>query len=333
MGRLSAAIGTAAAALLIAGTVLFGVQSASANLPGAGFDTQAATSPGPVSFAEIVWATRHTAYQGRQETTVAGPVRTASFVSRVQQEADGRRNVVITAPRKRMGEVQFDDGSYIWHYFPRRSVVEIKASETMRRRNTERRQPVLAAGGSDIVAGRAATIYTVTPIRAGAPTLRIWVDNASDIILRTDWANRNGAQISERFVEVEFGPPGPMAFHWPAGARLAVRSWQGALRQGGKAEVTALPLALPRIVPKSSLFDGLWMRDVAGRSVLFLHFHSGRHEASIFETVGAPAGALPGGANVDNWNVGPLNITLVSDLPPAARRQIRQTMRMVYQPS
>ncbi|HET6384234.1 MAG TPA: hypothetical protein VFJ58_12650 [Armatimonadota bacterium] len=308
------------------------VSASAAAVLGALFVGLAHAQDGPLTFAAVDRATWHTNYVGTQVTTVTGPRLTRSFDSLVVQNANGHRSVRVTRPPRRSGEMEVDDGLYRWHLLPRKRVVQLQPSEAAHHPLIDRRrQPSLSPGGPDTVAGRPTTIYTVVPLRPQAPMLKIWVDNVTSLPLRTDWDTRDGRHISEVFTNINFGTRDNVSFRWPRDAALQVHTWVGGGNKG-RLVTESIPLALPRGLPANVLFDGIWDRELAGRKVLFLRFHQGRRTASIFETIGSANRQAPAGPQIDNWNLGSLNITLVSDLPPGPRARLRGSMRIVHTP-
>jgi hypothetical protein len=156
------------------------------------------------------------------------------------------------------------------------------------------------------------------------------VDNVTLIPLRTELTTRDGRQIVEEYEQITFGPEQRVTATWPQDADLMVRTWDSG--HTGRAEPVHMPVALPRIIP-GAVLDGIWLRDIAGRRTLWIHMHRGHEDASIFETTGTPgAGDVPQGDGVQNWNLGALNITLVSNLPADVQNRIRYSMRIEDRP-
>lgn len=285
----------------------------------------------PLSFETVLSAQWHTPYVGLKRTTVTGGRRSGSVEAQVVQKANGLRMITVVAPPRRRGEVQVDDGAYLWHYTPARNSIDISPSKEGRHlKRGQHNQPVLSPLGTDTVAGRPTVIYNVAPVRAEGPMLRWWVDNQTLVPLRTELATRDGRQINEVYESIDFNRTGEVQFIWPNGAPLLVHTWKEGGGKGPMVEMNS-PLALPRPLPAHLVLDGIWARELAGRQVLWLHFHRGKRYVSIFESTFTPRGPIPQGDAVDNWTLGPLNITMVSDMAPAARARLRSTIEIIHQ--
>ena len=295
-------------------------------LPGSAYAQDAS-----VTFRRVLDAQWHTAYSGIKRTVVTSDGKSGIVEAQVVQKADGHRMVTVTNPQRRAGETQVDDGAFLWHYDPQKNAVMLSPTEVGKQRGEGRsRSPLLSPNGSDTIAGRPTISYTVVYSRPDAPKLRWWVDTATLVPLRTELTTRDGKQITEEYEQIDFAHPGEVQFVWPAGAALYVRSWTGHGERGPFAALRT-PVALPEPLPPGVVCDSLCTRDLAGRSVLWLHFrlHHGA-EASLFETTSPPSGEATPGVNVENWNLGPLNITMVGNLAPGVRAALRSALRIVH---
>ena len=283
------------------------------------------------SYQAVLAAQWNTGYAGLKRTTLISNRRVGTVEARVVQTQRSHRMVTVVSPAQRAGETQVDDGHYLWHYNPSRHIVSVLATQIGRHqwRSGSRAQPVLRPAGTEVVAGRATAIYDVIPVNADRPALRWWVDTQTLVPLRTELTTRDGKQVTEEYEEISYGEQGRIRFVWPHDAVLAVYTWMGT-KQRGPLTTPGIPLVLPMSVPPELTLDGAWARQLAGRQVLWLHYHHGAADASLFESTGGPPPTAPDGSGILSWNVGQVNIVMVSNLPPAAQALLRNSCRLVH---
>ena len=162
--------------------------------------------------------------------------------------------------------------------------------------------------GEEMVAGRSATIVTVTALADGAASEArkvMYLDKESGILLRMDRYDGAGRQISSTYMKsVSVGMPLD-ATHFdprllpPATTLPLFPEGQPMFTSVEQAQTQAqVPFAIrePKQLPPGYALDGVWVfgnNPRALRASVLLRYSSGVNHFSLFETLAPPNGKLP----------------------------------------
>jgi len=185
--------------------------------------------------------------------------------------------------------------------------------------------------GRETVAGRPAAAVALVPRAVGNPWRKLWVDEATALILQNEGYDATGRLATRsRFTAIDFAPRfRPTDFALPAAAGAD----PGMVHPGpGEREAQRLPFdpLLPGYLPPGYVFEEGHLMEHHGVPALHLAFTDGLNTLSLFEagaTASAPAEALSmhqgdGFGMVLRWAARGLAFTLVGDLPAEELRKI-----------
>jgi len=192
--------------------------------------------------------------------------------------------------------------------------------------------------GSNPVAGRPACCLQLSPLVADRSSWRLWVDQATGLVLRRESTSPEGkVQFVEYLSDLKFNPPLSRALFVPPA------------KTGAPRQVLSLPvpdlekrlgcrIALPRRLPAGFVLIDSRLVQVAQDTFAHLYFSDGLNGLSLFEL---PARADRAGqqrtrtawlvsgllADALTWSSSGMHLTLVGALPETLLREIAASVR------
>ena len=236
-----------------------------------------------------------------------------------------------------------DDGRQRWQYEPatRLVLVAVSSGEDDEALSAGRFRLLLnnyaaTVAGRDSVAGRPAVVLTVRPRAGRRPWLRLWLDEATALILRSEHYHADG-RLSEMatFTRIDFREPEPGLFLFTPPAGVTVRH----VRPTAAATLADLPERVgfvpgaPQRLPEGFILDRVRLGGTAALPVAVLQYTDGLAALTLFQRradsgarhtlpsgrlvrVGAGEATLGsrGSASVLHWQNGGVVLTLLGEL-------------------
>jgi outer membrane lipoprotein-sorting protein len=166
-------------------------------------------------------------YEGTKVMTAVRGPRAETVTVLEAYKRLGRLRLEFLSPQGVAGRLVVDDGAAAWQYEPAHHLV-IQSPSFARPRPSPpaadvRRALLVAVLGREDVIGRP-TVVVAAERRAGGPSRRYWVDEATGVVLRTEERDAAGQVVfTSFFTRIGFGLNVPTAlfrFTPPAGARV-----------------------------------------------------------------------------------------------------------------
>ncbi|HHW13960.1 MAG TPA: hypothetical protein GXX28_03380 [Firmicutes bacterium] len=314
-------------------------------LLGAGRAGLAAASPAEQILRKALAAGASQTYTGTMVlftwTTGSGD----ATVVRVRHRAPGQSRLEYLAANHEPYLVTVDDGIHHWHYHPADAVAVLEPSTALAAGGVQQSLTLLQhnytlrTGGRGSIAGRSTEIVELVPRGCSRPVQRLWVDQQTGVILRTEQYRFDGS-LAALTVFTAFEPVASLPedlFHLalPKGVRVT-RRLDSAAPLKALTEESGFPVRLPSELPPGFVFAGAAVGRPEKENVVHLRFTDGLTVISLFEQAarpftryrleGAKAVALKSGRGwlreecggyVLNWTDGGINFTLVGEVPAA----------------
>jgi negative regulator of sigma E activity len=298
----------------------------------------AAMAPRRVSFTGvkdvILWSEA-----GAQGSTVEVAHRAPTGVRLTYRSTVGRAQRIVV-----------DDGRRRWQYEPSAHVALISPSITEEDVPlSARRLGLLLANyrpaivGREPVAGRVAVALTVRPRTDARPWLKLWVDEATGLVLRTELYHANGRLAeASAFTRIGFVSPPESLFQFRPPAGVTVRAGAASTPVGLPdlaRRVGFTPIALERL-PDGFVLDRVRLAG-SGAPVAVMQYTDGLATLTLFQrpVISGARSSLPAGrpiplgtgaaewrrfdgTNVLHWQRNGLALTLVGEVPAAELTRI-----------
>ncbi len=272
-------------------------------------------------------AERSHSYRGERITRMFFRNQVVDAVAQVYHQKPDTTRTEYIAPPAMAGTVILQIGAERWrrdprdgHWWRMTPAPEARGLDLLRRNYDLRVAP------APPVANRPCHLLLLTPRHAGNPSKRMWVDQATGVVLRTELLNWHQQSISSsafREIEVDPAPSArPDLLHPPA-------------RAGGEAGLAALAFApvYPRYLPAGYVFSGTDLVNLGPHRGAHLRYSDGLNSISLFQ---APAQAFGDMqpfeseqwwfAQVLTWRRGDLAYAVVGDINPAELRKMADSM-------
>ncbi|HKV43738.1 MAG TPA: polysaccharide deacetylase family protein [bacterium] len=285
-------------------------------------------------------APRRVSYAGTKEITIWGGRVQASQV-RIFHAAPDRTRLEYVPAGTQPQRIIIITGRMETEYIPARNqVFERPAPAADEDRLTQAVLPQILAnyhvhfGPPDLVAGRPSRVIEVQSKFPGRPSLRIWVDRQTRLILRFERYRADGTlQESSAFLNVRFAPilaPGLFTVPVPPGTRVLQQRNPPNLSTAEIAQRVGFTPQVPTYLPAGFVLMRSLVRNVRGLPTAVSLYSDGVSTLTLFESRGAlasPRGrpvrigsvtgtiAAQGVATLLHWNIGVISYTLVGELP------------------
>ncbi len=327
--------------------------AAIASLPAAASAATAAASPTATPSAgallkKAVSADDGVSYSGTMTSVVYGPDRVNSTVVRIDHGAPSSWRIWYVAPVDAYGRLIVSDEKVTYQYEASTNTVYaddwsasapplaeyIDDSRVEANYNIE-------AGPATTVAGRTAHGISLTSKYSDLLVERLWVDDATDLILRRETYHADGSIASKTSFDnvriVKSLPKDLFDLSIPSGMRLVPGAAFGKAASDERSVASSLPFSIvrPESLPDGFTLDHESVSLHEGVQTLQIVYDDGLRDFSLFENathrlptfegvtpksiaVGSADGysADFGGETLVTWNAGNLNLTLVGDLAP-----------------
>lgn len=266
-------------------------------------------------------------------------------VVRVRHRAPGQSRLEYLSAEHEPYLVTVDDGVHHWHYHPEDRVAVVERSTALAAEAVPqslallRRNYTLRTGGRGTIAGRTTEIVELVPRGCAHPVQRLWVDERTGVILRTEQYRLDGSlaalTVFTAFEPAADLPEGLFQLALPKGVRVTTRL-DSAAPLKTLSEESGFAVRLPAGLPPGFVFAGaaVGRPEPEKETVVHLRFTDGLTVISLFEQAarpftryrleGAKAVALKSGRGwlreecggyVLNWTDGGINFTLVGEVP------------------
>ena len=196
-----------------------------------------AQKPDLLDRAVTTWAKVRTV-RATFEQTIVNPLtgNTLGASGQYQQQRPGRLSVKFDDPAS---DRIVADGRYVWLYLPSSAPGQVIRSRqltdgtgtvdlTAQFLSSPRTRYTVTAGGTSVVSGRPAHVFTLVPRAAGAPfkTATVHIDDADATIRQFEVTEANGVRRTVRLTSFRTNVPvdaSAFAFTPPAGTRIVDR--------------------------------------------------------------------------------------------------------------
>lgn len=265
----------------------------------------------------------------------------------------GRLRLEFLSPESTSGRLIIDDGISTWQYEPALHLVVRGPSFVQGAAHPERAPEILRRYrvlvlGRETVIGRETILVALAP-GSGGSDRRLWVDETTGVVLRTEERDARGEIVYVSFFSrISYSlnlPPGLFQFRQPAGARVLSFQVTGEpvrgvadLRALARAEVVAPPVLLGRYAFR----DGRVARHGAFSAVA-LTYTDGVGVVTVFQTptarmafpdVGEPLALRAGRGRLLDlgyfrvlvWQAGSVHYAVVGNVPPAVLAAIAEAV-------
>ncbi len=290
-----------------------------------------------------VSAPRRVSYVGTKEIVLWSDRGTQASMVDVAHRAPAALRLEYRPTVRRHRRIVIDDGRQRWYYEPTTRLVLISTSSaegddavSAGRLRLLLNNYAATVVGRDSVAGRPAVVVTVRPRIGRRPWLRLWLDEATALILRSEHYHADG-RLSEMatFTRIDFREPEPGLFRFtpPAGVTVRqVRPTAAATLADLPGRVGFVPVA-PQRLPEGFILDRVRLGGTAALPVAVLQYTDGLAALTLFQrradpgarhtlpsgrlvSVGAGEATLAnlGSASVLHWQNGEVVLTLLGEL-------------------
>ncbi len=307
----------------------------------------AASTDGKALYAQAVAADDHVSYSGTLTSVVYESDRALSTVARIEHQQPYSWRIWYLAPADAYGRMIVSNEKLAYQYEPSNNrVISHDWSEAA----PGVAEPVdvaqidqnytIETGPSSSVAGRKATSISLVSKHTGTLVQRIWADNQTKLILRTENYNAEGSVASKSsFDSINVGvsfPSGLFSLTVPAGMTLVAGTTYGKATTDTAALVKTVDFkfADPKYLPDGFVLKSGSLSSNDGVHTIEFVYSDGLRMFSLFENatariprfdratprpiqIGDTSGEMANiaGQTLASWNAGGLNLTIVGDLP------------------
>jgi len=279
-------------------------------------------------------APRHYNYIGVQMTTAQAPQDVLSLTQVVHRKPS-LTLIRYKAPEFLAGMVILDDGSQNLSYIPQRQrliVTESFFGPSQTAASAQQLQRLKAnyeivQVGRETFSNRRCLVVEIRPRYPGNPKRKLWLDAATGLELKTERYNARGKlSMTTRFVEIAFPasiPDERVALPAPAQTLEKIDRMPVPLELKQCPQMAGFQALMPQYLPRGYTFLGASLLRAGKRAIVHLKFSDGMNTISLFERLSGDRrshdrqhGRWPGlQAQIKEWTIGDLKLTLMSDLP------------------
>jgi len=254
-------------------------------------------------------------------------------------------------PPNMKGEIRADDGKVLAHYIPADKVLKLRPSRIAGMREWASHSPRFSKEqnlqvqlvGKDKIAGRDAYVVAIKPhFREHGPTHKFWVDAGKWIKLKSEEIAPSGTVLSTSyFTKIDFVssiPDEKFRIEPPPGVRIEreeEHSRHISIEEARRA--AGFRILEPSYLPPGLKRAGAGVIPFRDGKIVVLRYTDGVNMLSLFQTTGdklSPKflehlrhGPTRSGGEVYSWQVGKLNLTIVSRLPLDEVRRIAASVK------
>lgn len=166
-------------------------------------------------------------YEGTKILTALRGRRAETVTILESYKRSGKLRLEFLSPESASGRLIVDDGASSWHYEPSRHIVMrgpsfVTAQPAVDPAVILSRYDAMVLGNEQVI-GRQTVVLSLQP-RGGGLVKRLWVDQATGVVLRTEERDPSGELLfSSLFSRISYSlnlPSALFRFHLPAGARI-----------------------------------------------------------------------------------------------------------------
>lgn len=166
-------------------------------------------------------------YEGTKILTALRGQRAETVTILESYKRSGKLRLEFLSPESASGRLIVDDGASSWHYEPSRHIVMrgpsfVTAQPAVDPALILSRYDAMVLGNEQVI-GRQTVVLSLQP-RGGGLVKRLWVDQATGVVLRTEERDPSGELLfSSLFSRISYSlnlPSALFRFHLPAGARI-----------------------------------------------------------------------------------------------------------------
>lgn len=166
-------------------------------------------------------------YEGTKILTALRGQRAETVTILESYKRSGKLRLEFLSPESASGRLIVDDGASSWHYEPSRHIVMrgpsfVTAQPAVDPAVILSRYDAMVLGNEQVI-GRQTVVLSLQP-RGGGLVKRLWVDQATGVVLRTEERDPSGELLfSSLFSRISYSlnlPSALFRFHLPAGARI-----------------------------------------------------------------------------------------------------------------
>ena len=258
-----------------------------------------------------------------------------------------------TEPPQMKGEIRVDDGKTLWYYIPKQKLVKQRPSRIASVKHWgqesggffKREKPGAKLVGRDKIAGRDAYVIEVRPhFRERATMRKFWVDTEKWIKLKSEEISPEGTVLSTSYyTKIEFVksiPDSKFRFQPPSGVTVEKEADEGYFRRISIEEArksAGFRLLEPTYLPKGFKLTGATVVPFRSGKIISFRYTDGVNALSIFQTTGdklSPKflehlrhGPTRSGSEVYSWQVGKVNLTIVSRISLDEVRKVAASVK------
>jgi outer membrane lipoprotein-sorting protein len=305
---------------------------------------ESARTPDPVRLLDVAYTGPTASYQGHVLVTQWTGKQTSAEEVNVFFAPPGRYRLEFLAPNGDVDRVVVGDGT-------REEVDVIQGGKTVSSYATEVAPRFLGRGeerhlllnnyrvalaGTENLLGRTAWVLDFTPIVAGKPSQRMWIDRDSNVVLEVKRSLHDGG-ASSQFTRFEMKPVADALFG--QNPSLVTQEMGQPIDSAEDAQKMISRAGDPNVLDGGFALLGADRFDVKGQTVRQLRYTDGLVPVSLFVTrvpVAAPKitvdAAQPSGTpmylglttpiNVQQWKEGKEHYTLMGELEPSLLQRI-----------
>ena len=181
-----------------------------------------------------------------------------------------------------------------WQFSPAENIVYFKELSPQTKEIEKKKQDLLLSNyevktiGRESIAGRDAIVIKVSCKYSGRPSKKIWIDDKTDVILKSEQYNSNGdLMLLTYFKGVDYNPSlDDINFKPPQGRIIKTVSEQDIKNLSADAisKIVGFKMILPSFLPDGYILEGCYLyRCGCGVDMAHLRYIDGLNSISIFQ--------------------------------------------------
>lgn len=265
-------------------------------------------------------------YRGVRAIRMFFPGQVVDAVTRVIHRKPATTRTEYISPPAMAGTIILQIGAQRWRHSPRNAGWQpVPAIETGSAQRLRRNYELRVTGGS-VAAGRPCLVVLITPRHEGNPSKRMWVDQATGLVLRSELFNwKQDGISSSAFREIEVDPD----------LSAEAERLRPPVDAPGfaAADPPGFKPSYPHHLPPGYILEGTTTIDLGRYRGAHIRYGDGLNSISLFQAPARAFGASGPFASegwhfteVVTWSRGEMSYAVVGDIDPAQLRKIADSM-------